>query len=110
MWFLDVFQTGSLTLKEQLNVEVTSPFTSFGFTVASIGDISGDGYENTAVGAPLEGQLSNGSSFGSIYVFSGDKNKTKSSFSQVGALLGMGLLLETGKGLCFCSTRLRGRT
>uniref|UniRef100_A0A8C6JZ41 Uncharacterized protein n=1 Tax=Melopsittacus undulatus TaxID=13146 RepID=A0A8C6JZ41_MELUD len=75
-------ETGSFTLKEHLNVQVTSPFARFGFTVASIGDINGDGYEDIAVGAPLEDQLSNSSSFGSIYIFNGDKDKIRSSFSQ----------------------------
>ncbi|KAM9218313.1 integrin alpha-E-like [Leptosomus discolor] len=75
-------ETGSFTLKGHLNVQVTSPFARFGFTVASIGDINGDGYEDIAVGAPLEDQLSNSSSFGSIYIFNGDKDKIRSSFSQ----------------------------
>ncbi|XP_009571887.1 PREDICTED: integrin alpha-E [Fulmarus glacialis] len=75
-------ETGSFTMKGHLNVQVTSPFARFGFTVASIGDINGDGYEDIAVGAPLEDQLSNSFSFGSIYIFNGDKDKIKSSFSQ----------------------------
>ncbi|NXI64673.1 ITAE protein, partial [Anseranas semipalmata] len=75
-------ETGSFTLEGHLNVQVTTPFARFGFTVASIGDINGDGYEDIAVGAPLEDQLSNSSSFGSIYIFNGDKDKIKSSFSQ----------------------------
>ncbi|XP_059685500.1 integrin alpha-E [Gavia stellata] len=75
-------ETGSFTMKGHLNVQVTSPFARFGFTVASIGDINGDGYEDIAVGAPLEDQLSNSSSFGSIYIFNGDKDRIKSSFSQ----------------------------
>ncbi|NXU23548.1 ITAE protein, partial [Thalassarche chlororhynchos] len=75
-------ETGLFTMKGHLNVQVTSPFARFGFTVASIGDINGDGYEDIAVGAPLEDQLSNSSSFGSIYIFNGDKDKIKSSFSQ----------------------------
>ncbi|KAM9257484.1 LOW QUALITY PROTEIN: integrin alpha-E [Cariama cristata] len=74
-------ETGSFTLKG-LNVQVTSPFARSGFTVASIGDINGDGYEDIAAGAPLGGQLSKSSSFGSIYIFNGDKDKIKSSFSQ----------------------------
>uniref|UniRef100_A0A8B9N5M7 Integrin subunit alpha E n=1 Tax=Accipiter nisus TaxID=211598 RepID=A0A8B9N5M7_9AVES len=76
-------ESGSFTLKGHLNVQGTSPFARFGFTVASIGDINGDGYEDIAVGAPLEDQLSNSSAFGSIYIFNGDKDKIKSSYSQV---------------------------
>ncbi|KAM6049188.1 integrin alpha-E-like [Chlamydotis macqueenii] len=75
-------ETGEFTFKGHLNVPVTSPFARFGFTVASIGDINGDGYEDIAVGAPLEDQHSSSSSFGSIYIFNGDKDKIKSSFSQ----------------------------
>nr|XP_009671316.1 PREDICTED: integrin alpha-E [Struthio camelus australis] len=75
-------ETGSFTLEGHLNGQVTSPFARFGFTVASIGDINRDGYEDVAVGAPLEDQLSNSSSFGSIYIFNGDKDRIKSSFSQ----------------------------
>ncbi|NWH55584.1 ITAE protein, partial [Fregata magnificens] len=74
-------ETGSFTMKGHLNVQVTSPFARFGFTVASIGDINGDGYEDIAVGAPREDDL-NSSSFGSIYIFNGDKDKIKSTFSQ----------------------------
>ncbi|KAM6242108.1 integrin alpha-E [Porphyrio hochstetteri] len=75
-------ETGLFTMKGHLNVQVTSPFARFGFTVASIGDINGDGYEDIAVGAPLEDRLSSSSSFGSIYVFNGDRDEIKSSFSQ----------------------------
>nr|XP_013222304.1 integrin alpha-E [Columba livia] len=75
-------ESGSFTLEGHLNVQVTSPVARFGFTVASIGDINGDGYEDIAVGAPLEDWLSNSSSFGSIYIFNGDKDNIKSSFSQ----------------------------
>nr|XP_010298604.1 PREDICTED: integrin alpha-E [Balearica regulorum gibbericeps] len=75
-------ETGSFTMEGHLSVQVTSPFARFGFTLASIGDINGDGYEDIAVGAPLEDQLLESSSFGSIYIFNGDKDKIRSSFSQ----------------------------
>ncbi|NXT82050.1 ITAE protein, partial [Zapornia atra] len=75
-------ETGLFTMKGHLDVQVTSPFARFGFTVASIGDINGDGYEDVAVGAPLEDRLPNSSSFGSIYIFNGDRDEIRSSFSQ----------------------------
>ncbi|EOA98694.1 Integrin alpha-E, partial [Anas platyrhynchos] len=75
-------ETGSFTLEGHLNVQVTTQFARFGFTMASIGDINRDGYEDIAVGAPLEGHLSNSSSFGSIYIFNGEKDKIRSSYSQ----------------------------
>lgn len=87
--FSGVFQTGSFTLEGHLNVQVTTQFARFGFTMASIGDINRDGYEDIAVGAPLEGHLSNSSSFGSIYIFNGEKDKIRSSYSQVRVLLGL---------------------
>ncbi|NXN99223.1 ITAE protein, partial [Rhinopomastus cyanomelas] len=75
-------ETGLFTPEEPLHVQVTSPSARFGFTVASVGDINGDGYADIAVGAPLEDQLSGHSSFGSVYIFNGDKDKIKSPFSQ----------------------------
>ncbi|XP_026717705.1 integrin alpha-E [Athene cunicularia] len=43
----------SFTLKGHLNVQVTSPSARFGFTVPGVGNITGDGSEDIAVGAPL---------------------------------------------------------
>uniref|UniRef100_A0A8C9TZJ0 VWFA domain-containing protein n=1 Tax=Scleropages formosus TaxID=113540 RepID=A0A8C9TZJ0_SCLFO len=44
-------------------------FARFGSTIASIGDIDGNGYNDVVVGAPLEGQDSSMGNFGSIYIF-----------------------------------------
>ena len=41
----------------------------YGFSVANIGDIDGDGYDDFAVGAPK--QDSNGTNSGSVFVYSG---------------------------------------
>ncbi|CAM9752282.1 unnamed protein product [Bubo scandiacus] len=77
------FETGSFTLKGHLNVQVTSPLARFGFTVPGIGNISGDGYEDIAVGPPpLKISFQIVPLLDSIYIFNGDKDKIKSSFSQ----------------------------
>uniref|UniRef100_A0A8C4WAF1 Integrin subunit alpha E n=1 Tax=Gopherus evgoodei TaxID=1825980 RepID=A0A8C4WAF1_9SAUR len=65
-----------------LSVQAPSAFARFGFTVASIGDINKDGYVDVAVGAPLEDRLLDSSTFGSIYIYNGDKNGIRSTFSQ----------------------------
>nr|XP_025035071.1 integrin alpha-E [Pelodiscus sinensis] len=57
----------------------------FGFALASIGDINGDGYEDVAIGAPLEDQLSDPSAFGSIYIYNGDKDGIRPSFQRIRA-------------------------
>ncbi|KAM6110686.1 LOW QUALITY PROTEIN: integrin alpha-E [Pterocles gutturalis] len=67
-------ETGSFTLTGHGKVQVTSPFAGFGFS-------NGDGYEDTAAGAPLDDQLSQFLG-GSFYIFNGDKDKIKSSSSQ----------------------------
>uniref|UniRef100_A0A8C0JD11 Integrin subunit alpha E n=1 Tax=Chelonoidis abingdonii TaxID=106734 RepID=A0A8C0JD11_CHEAB len=63
-------------------ISIPSAFARFGFTVASIGDISKDGYVDVAVGAPLEDRLLDSSTFGSIYIYNGDENGIRSTFSQ----------------------------
>ncbi|XP_065428997.1 integrin alpha-E isoform X7 [Chrysemys picta bellii] len=75
-------QNGYFSWVGHLSVQTPSPFARFGFTVASIGDISRDGYADIAVGAPLEDRLSDSSTFGSIYIYNGDKNGIRSTFSQ----------------------------
>uniref|UniRef100_A0A8C0JD41 Integrin subunit alpha E n=1 Tax=Chelonoidis abingdonii TaxID=106734 RepID=A0A8C0JD41_CHEAB len=65
-----------------LSSAIPSAFARFGFTVASIGDISKDGYVDVAVGAPLEDRLLDSSTFGSIYIYNGDENGIRSTFSQ----------------------------
>ncbi|XP_067422130.1 integrin alpha-E [Emydura macquarii macquarii] len=75
-------ENGTFSLAGHLSVQTPSPFARFGFSVASIGDINKDGYEDIAVGAPLEDRLSNPSSFGSIYIYNGVQNGLRSTFSQ----------------------------
>ncbi|KAM7139540.1 integrin alpha-E isoform 3-T3 [Macrochelys suwanniensis] len=75
-------EDGNFASAGHLSVQTPSPFARFGFTVATIGDISRDGYVDIAVGAPLEDRLSDSSTFGSIYIYNGDKNGIRSTFSQ----------------------------
>ncbi|KAM9117800.1 integrin alpha-E isoform 1-T1 [Pangshura tecta] len=75
-------KNGYFSCVGHLSVQTPSAFARFGFTVASIGDISKDGYVDVAVGAPLEDQLLDSSTFGSIYIYNGDKNGIRSTFSQ----------------------------
>uniref|UniRef100_A0A674I8U4 Integrin subunit alpha E n=1 Tax=Terrapene triunguis TaxID=2587831 RepID=A0A674I8U4_9SAUR len=75
-------QNGYFSWVGHLSVQTPSPFARFGFTVASIGDISRDGYADIAVGAPLEDRLLDSSTFGSIYIYNGDKSGIRSTFSQ----------------------------
>ncbi|XP_019366750.1 PREDICTED: integrin alpha-E [Gavialis gangeticus] len=75
-------ESGSFTLAGHLHVQLLSAFARFGFALASIGDISRDGYVDVAVGAPLEDQFSSSSAFGSVYIFNGNHDGIRSPFSQ----------------------------
>uniref|UniRef100_A0A452GQN1 VWFA domain-containing protein n=1 Tax=Gopherus agassizii TaxID=38772 RepID=A0A452GQN1_9SAUR len=75
-------KNGFFSCVGHLSVQAPSAFARFGFTVASIGDINKDGYVDVAVGAPLEDRLLDSSTFGSIYIYNGDKNGIRSTFSQ----------------------------
>ncbi|XP_054857833.1 integrin alpha-E [Eublepharis macularius] len=57
-------------------------FASFGFAMASIGDVDLDGYGDVAIGAPLENHEADPSCFGSIYIYNGKKDGIQHSFSQ----------------------------
>lgn len=48
----------------------------FGFSIATLGDINKDGYNDVAIGAPYEGG-------GSIYIYLGSKNGLSTMYSQV---------------------------
>ncbi|XP_050785625.1 integrin alpha-E isoform X3 [Gopherus flavomarginatus] len=75
-------KNGFFSCVGHLSVQAPSAFARFGFTVASIGDINKDEYVDVAVGAPLEDWLLDSSTFGSIYIYNGDKNGIRSTFSQ----------------------------
>ncbi|XP_043910808.1 integrin alpha-E [Protopterus annectens] len=67
-------------------------FSRFGFAISNIGDINKDGYNDIAIGAPLEEDLPGTS--GSIYIFNGQKNGLMHTFSQhiAAADVGQGLM------------------
>ncbi|KAG7471282.1 hypothetical protein MATL_G00122780 [Megalops atlanticus] len=56
-------------------------FARFGFAIASIGDIDGDGFSDVAVGAPLEGEEKSVSS-GCVYIYNGYEGGIRPHFSQ----------------------------
>ncbi|XP_063300414.1 integrin alpha-E [Pelobates fuscus] len=64
---------GNFTLVYTLEQNSYS-FARFGYSVASIGDINQDGYQDIAVGAPLEGHLEHPDNFGSVYIYNGKKD------------------------------------
>ncbi|KAJ8314104.1 hypothetical protein KUTeg_008665 [Tegillarca granosa] len=53
------------------------PFSRFGTSIASLGDITGDGFNDTVVGAPFEDDMT-----GAIYIFNGGVNGINAKFSQ----------------------------
>ncbi|XP_051847465.1 integrin alpha-E isoform X2 [Antechinus flavipes] len=58
-------------------------FARFGFAIAAVGDLNQDELGDVAIGAPLEGFLSEGSSnFGSVYIYNGLPEGIASSPSQ----------------------------
>uniref|UniRef100_A0A8D0L3F9 Integrin subunit alpha E n=1 Tax=Sphenodon punctatus TaxID=8508 RepID=A0A8D0L3F9_SPHPU len=73
-------QNAPFTLSRNLTGQ--PPFGRFGFTVASIGDIDGDGYEDVAIGAPLEGHHSNPATSGTVYIYNSNKDGLQRTFSQ----------------------------
>ncbi|XP_069800907.1 integrin alpha-E [Dendropsophus ebraccatus] len=44
-------------------------FARFGYSIAQIGDVNHDGFQDIAIGAPLEGRFENPDSFGSVYIY-----------------------------------------
>ena len=69
-------------LPSVLTFRIGSPFTtdpSFGSTVASAGDVNGDGYADLLVGAPrLESATA--PSLGALYVYRGRPDRTSGTF------------------------------
>ncbi|CAN2391500.1 integrin-mediated signaling pathway, partial [Pristimantis euphronides] len=68
-----------------LNLKLQQPYYSFarfGYSIAQIGDINHDGFQDIAIGAPLEGHFENPNSFGSIYIYNSFKDGIRSTPSQ----------------------------
>ncbi|XP_015262360.1 PREDICTED: integrin alpha-E [Gekko japonicus] len=81
-------------LEGHLSGQPAVAFASFGFAVASIGDVDQDGYGDVAIGAPLEHHKADPSSFGSVYIYNGKKDGIRGPFSQriTATQLGQGLM------------------
>lgn len=56
-------------------------FARFGSAIANIGDIDGNGYNDVAIGAPLE--ETEGGTSGSIYIYNGFHGGLRQEHSQV---------------------------
>ncbi|XP_077150346.1 integrin alpha-E [Ranitomeya variabilis] len=57
-------------------------FARFGYSIAQIGDINNDGYQDIAIGAPLEGHFEDPDAFGSVYIYNSIKDGIRSTPSQ----------------------------
>ncbi|XP_075706986.1 integrin alpha-E [Rhinoderma darwinii] len=57
-------------------------FARFGYTIAKIGDINHDGFQDIAIGAPLEGHFEDPDSFGSVYIYNSHRNGIRETPSQ----------------------------
>uniref|UniRef100_A0A8C9KS72 Integrin subunit alpha 4 n=1 Tax=Serinus canaria TaxID=9135 RepID=A0A8C9KS72_SERCA len=72
--------SGSEAKMVELNVELSgsdSYAARFGESIASLGDIDNDGFEDVAIGAPQEDNLK-----GAVYIYNGRKDGITPSFSQ----------------------------
>ncbi|RMC18495.1 hypothetical protein DUI87_04384 [Hirundo rustica rustica] len=72
--------SGSKAKMVELNLELTgsdSYAARFGESIANLGDIDNDGFEDVAIGAPQEDNLR-----GAIYIYNGRKDGITPSFSQ----------------------------
>ncbi|XP_075119837.1 integrin alpha-E [Leptodactylus fuscus] len=72
---------GMFTLVSKLEQPYYS-FARFGYSIAEIGDINHDGFQDIAIGAPLEGHLEDPDTFGSVYIYNSIKDDIRKSPSQ----------------------------
>jgi hypothetical protein len=71
------FAITSLSTKAAWVTQGTVKGAKYGYTVASAGDVNGDGYADVVVGAPLQSQLAYKD--GAVYVFHGSANGLSAS-------------------------------
>ncbi|XP_044139678.1 integrin alpha-E [Bufo gargarizans] len=57
-------------------------FARFGYSIAQIGDINHDGFQDIAIGAPLEGHFDDPDAFGSVYIYNSIENGIRTTPSQ----------------------------
>uniref|UniRef100_A0A0N5BHX5 Integrin_alpha2 domain-containing protein n=1 Tax=Strongyloides papillosus TaxID=174720 RepID=A0A0N5BHX5_STREA len=95
-------QTSVGTFDEGTSIIGTSQWGRFGYSVASTGDINGDGYNDFIVGAPYDGVDGKGA----VYIYHGSKNGVVKKYAQKieggqirGDLKTFGFSLATGKDI-----------
>ncbi|XP_018413131.1 PREDICTED: integrin alpha-E [Nanorana parkeri] len=57
-------------------------YARFGYSIAKIGDVNQDGYQDIAIGAPLEGKFEEPESFGSVYIYNSNADSINTTPSQ----------------------------
>ncbi|XP_073472988.1 integrin alpha-E [Aquarana catesbeiana] len=57
-------------------------YARFGYSIAKIGDVNQDGYQDFAIGAPLEGYFEEPESFGSVYIYNSNARSIHTTHSQ----------------------------
>ncbi|XP_071994510.1 integrin alpha-E isoform X2 [Engystomops pustulosus] len=72
---------GTFTLVLKLEQSYYS-FARFGYSIARIGDINHDGFQDIAIGAPLEGHFDDPKSFGSVYIYNSIEDGIRETPSQ----------------------------
>ncbi|XP_064648554.1 integrin alpha-PS1-like isoform X2 [Lineus longissimus] len=65
----------SRNMNEKECMELGCEHARFGFSLANLGDLNRDGYDDLAVGAPYEGN-------GTVYIFNGGKDGINTEYSQ----------------------------
>uniref|UniRef100_H9GBD9 VWFA domain-containing protein n=1 Tax=Anolis carolinensis TaxID=28377 RepID=H9GBD9_ANOCA len=85
----------SLRCSTTLKGQVGHIFSRFGASMAEAGDITGDGWTDVAIGAPLEGENT-----GALYIFAGKQTSLNPEFIQrIGGLRFSGGLLYFGQAV-----------